>query len=117
MNNIKQRDQMFTYQHDLKHLLPQHLRDIAVVWVESQAPDEHACFQYSKLLCLNVHRVFVSVKVPVPRILHGIKDRKVFPRSYKDTDVSFPFIQSDSLTMIVFRNSRSVCNARFAHFL
>ena len=41
----------------------------------------------------------------------------MFLRSYKDTDVSFPFIQSDSLIMIVFRNSRSVCNARFAHFL
>ena len=38
----------------------------------------------------------------------------MFLRSYKDTDVSFPFIhdQSDSLTMIVFRNSRSVCKAR-----
>ena len=61
-------------------MLPQHLRDITVVWVESQAPDEHTCFQYSKLLCLNVHRVLFQLKLRFftdPRILHGIKDRKV----------------------------------------
>ena len=52
-------------------MLPQHLRDIAVVWVESQAPDEHACFQYSKLLCLNVHRVVVSVRDKVFLRFHG----------------------------------------------
>ena len=51
------------------------------------------------------------------RSWYGFKDRKVFLKSYNNTDVSFLFIESDSLTMIVFRNSRFVCNARFAHFL
>ena len=31
------------------------LRDIAVIWVVSHVPDEHACFGIVSSLCLNIH--------------------------------------------------------------